>query len=622
MRMERLMAMLAGGWMTALGGVALAADLTAGWGGLALPLRPAWATVAICGLPLLWLAVRRLVCNRGILRISSALLISIAMGAAVAIGDLFAAGEVAFIMALGALLEERTVNRAKRGLRRLIDLAPSSARRLTPAGEEILPAAEIRPGDRLLIRPGERVPTDARIVSGETSVDQSLLTGESLPVDRGPGDELFCGTLNRFGAVEAIATHVGEDDSLRRLVRLMREAESRQAPTQRLADRWAAWLVPAALLIALAALIGTGDLTVAVTVLVVFCPCALVLATPTAIMAAVGQAARRGVIVKSGAALERMDHVDVVAFDKTGTLSQGRLTVTDLLPAPGQTPEGLLTLCAAAERLSEHPLGRAVAAHAQTLGLTPPTAEDFAMTLGRGVRATLQGREIRCGTEAFLAQGGAFPPPEAQSALAALRTQGKAAILVSLGGDYMGAVALADAPRPHAADALARLRALGVYTLLLTGDTPAAADWLARQTGLGDVRAGLLPEDKVRALEDLRAQGHVPCMVGDGVNDAPALRTAAVGVAMGGVGSAITVEAADIALVGDDLRALPYLRRLAQATLATIRLGITLSMAINAIAILLSLLRLLTPTTGALVHNAGSCLVILIAAALYDREFD
>ena len=297
---------LAGWPMTLVGGVFLMASLAAPWLGIQLPVDPAWITVIVSGLPLLYLALWRVVHNTGISKISSALLISIAMFAAVAIGDLFAAGEVAFIMAIGALLEDATTNRAKKGLKKLISLAPVQGRRLVDGREEMIPAAQIRPGDLLRILPGEAIPVDGVIQKGETTVDQSIMTGESLPVDKGQGDAVFCGTINRFGAIDITATKVGEDSSLQKLIRMVQDAEQKQAPMQRIADQCASWLVPVALLIAVLAYVFTGNIVTAVTILVVFCPCALVLATPTAIMAAIGQATKHGVIIKSGEALEKM----------------------------------------------------------------------------------------------------------------------------------------------------------------------------------------------------------------------------------------------------------------------------------------------------------------------------
>ena len=588
-----------------------------------LPFDPAWVTVVISGIPLLYLAIWRIYHNPGISKISSALLISIAMFAAIAIGDLFAAGEVAFIMAIGAILEEATTNRAKKGLKNLISLAPAKGRRLKDGTEEIIPAKEIRPGDVLRILPGETIPVDGRILSGETSVDQSIMTGESLPVDKGVGEDVFCGTLNRFGSIDISATKVGEDSSLQRLIRMVQDAENKQAPMQRLADRVASWLVPAALLIAVAAYIGTGNLVTAVTVLVVFCPCALVLATPTAIMAAIGQATRHGVIIKSGEALEKMGRVDTVAFDKTGTLTYGRLAVSDILPLDGSVDEtALLSLAASAEARSEHPLGKAIVACAKAAGAPIHPSGAFKMDAGKGIRAEVQGRRMLCGSEKFLKENGVSTDSTALSALERLREEGKASILVACEGRCIGVVALSDVLRPEAKEMVSRLAAMQTRTVLLTGDHEKAARYFAGQVGICDVRAELLPEEKVLSIEKLQRENHRVCMIGDGVNDAPALKTADVSVAMGSMGSDIAIDAADIALMSDDLSKIPYLKRLSNATVATIKASIALSMTINLAAIVLSLLEVLNPTTGALVHNAGSCFVVLIAALLYDRKFE
>ena len=628
--LKKVMDILAGAPMTIVAGAFLVLDLIPHIAGefgaeveTVLPFDPAWVTVAVSGIPLLYLAVGRIIHNPGISKISSALLISIAMFAAIAIGDLFAAGEVAFIMAIGALLEEATVNRAKKGLHKLICLAPVQGRRIENGREEQVPAEEIRRGDILRILPGETVPVDGRIISGETSVDQSVMTGESLPVDKGVGDEVFCGTLNCFGTVDILATEVGEDSSLQKLIRLVQEAEGKQAPMQRIADRWASWLVPVALVIALGAYVFTGKIVTAVTVLVVFCPCALVLATPTAIMAAIGQATKRGVIIKSGEALEKMGKVHAVAFDKTGTLTQGRLTVSDILPFDGKlTAEALLALAASAESKSEHPLGRAVVAWARENGIPLAEPEGFYMAAGKGVAAQVSGRALLCGNEKLLTEKGVVISGAERTALERLRAQGKASILVAEGVRCIGVIALSDTLRPEAKSVISRLTAMGTQTILLTGDSRGAADSFARQVGITDVRAQLLPEDKVACIETLRQEDGGVCMVGDGVNDAPALKAADVSIAMGDMGSDIAVEAADIALMSDDITRIPYVKRLANATVRTIKASIAMSMTINFAAIVLSLMGVLTPTTGALVHNAGSCLVVLFAALLYDRKLE
>lgn len=609
--------------MTIVGGVLLVFSFVLPRVGVNLPVDPAWGTVVISGIPLLYLAVWRIIYNPGISKISSALLITIAMFAAIAIGDLFAAGEVAFIMAIGALLEDATTNRAKKGLKKLISLAPTQGRRIRDGKEEMIPAEKIVKGNLLRILPGETVPVDGVIVNGETSVDQSIMTGESLPVDKIVGDAVFCGTINRFGAIDIRATKVGEDSSLQKLIRMVQEAEDKKAPMARIADRVASWLVPVAMLVAVIAGIATQDIVRAVTVLVVFCPCALVLATPTAIMAAIGQATKHGVIIKSGEALEKMGKVDTIAFDKTGTLTYGKLEVSDVLSfAPDLDEEKLLYLVASAEAKSEHPLGKAIVAYAKKRDLPLSESAAFQMTSGKGISAGVDGYQLLCGNEKYLHECGVSVTANAAATLEKLRLQGKVSILVAVNSQCLGVIALSDVLRPEAAAMVQKLTAMQTNTVLLTGDNQKTADYFAAQVGIHEVYADLLPEDKVGNIAALQQRGRNVCMIGDGVNDAPALKTASVGVAMGSMGSDIAVEAADIALMSDDISKIPYLKRLSNATVKTIKLSITLSMCINFLAVTLSVLGLLNPTTGALVHNAGSCFVVLIAALLYDRKFE
>ena len=391
----------------------------------------------------------------------------------------------------------------------------------------------------------------------------------------------------------------------------------------RIADRVASWLVPVAMLVAVIAGIATQDIVRAVTVLVVFCPCALVLATPTAIMAAIGQATKHGVIVKSGEALEKMGKVDTIAFDKTGTLTYGKLEVSDVLSfAPDLDEEKLLYLAASAEAKSEHPLGKAIVAYAKKLDLPLSESAAFQMTSGKGISAEVDGYQLLCGNEKYLHECGVSMTANAASTLEKLRLQGKASILVAVNGQCVGVIALSDVLRPEAAAMVQKLTAMQTNTVLLTGDNQKTADYFAAQVGIREVYADLLPEDKVGNIAALQQRDRNVCMIGDGVNDAPALKTASVGVAMGSMGSDIAVEAADIALMSDDISKIPYLKRLSNATVKTIKLSITLSMCINFLAVTLSVLGLLNPTSGALVHNAGSCFVVLIAALLYDRKFE
>lgn len=591
--------------------------------GITLPVDPAWVTVILSGLPLVIGAVSKTIHNKGVRRISSAHLITMAMIASIAIGDLFAAGEVAFIMAIGELLEDMTTDRAKKGLKKLIALAPTQARKIVDGKEEMVNAEEIQVGDILRILPGEIIPVDGVIVAGETSVDQSIMTGESLPVDKTVGEEVYCGTINRFGSIDIRGTKVGEDSSLQKLIRMVQEAEDKKAPMERTMDVAAGWMVPAALAIAVVTGLVTQNIERAVTVLVVFCPCALVLATPTAIMAAIGQATKHGVVIKSGEALEKMGKVDTIAFDKTGTLTYGKLEVSDMMPfAEGLTEEQLLAKAASAEAKSEHPLGEAIVACAKGRGLSLSQCEKFHMAAGQGITAEISGRTLLCGNEKYLEQSGISISREARQAIQTLRMQGKGTVLVAEEGACIGVIGLSDVLRPEAKKMVEKLSQIGTDAVLLTGDNRLTAEHFAKQVGISGIRAELLPEQKVENVAEMQRNGKTVCMIGDGVNDAPALKTADVGVAMGNMGSDIAVEAADIALMSDDLSRIPYLKRLSNATVKTIKASITLSMVINVIAVALSVAGVLTPTSGALVHNIGSVFVVMIAALLYDRKFE
>lgn len=404
---------------------------------------------------------------------------------------------------------------------------------------------------------------------------------------------------------------------------MVQEAENKKAPMARIADKAASWLVPVALLIAIVAGIVTKDIVRAVTVLVVFCPCALVLATPTAIMAAIGQATKHGVIIKSGEALEKMGKVNTIAFDKTGTLTYGRLEVCDIISFdPKISEDTLLSLAASAEAKSEHPLGKAIVAYAKNCNITVLESDCFKMTAGKGIYAEVDGKKLLCGNENYLLNYGVEINVIVRSMLEELRAQGKASVLVADDSACIGVLAMSDVLRPEAKNMVERLHSMNTNIVLLTGDNQKTADYFARQVGIRQIRAQLLPEEKVSNIAAIQNEGKAVCMIGDGVNDAPALKTANVGVAMGGLGSDIAVDAADIVLMGDDISKLPYLKRLSNATVKTIKFSICLSMCINLLAVLLSVMGVLNPTTGALVHNAGSCFVVLIAALLYDRKLD
>ncbi len=620
---KRINDFLAGLPMTAAGGVFLVISFLLSKTDIHFLFNPAWITIIICGLPLLYLAIRRIIHNRGISKISSALLICMAMLAAIATGDLFAAGEVVFIMEIGAILEDMTTNRARKGLEKLIGLSPVKGRRITGDKEELIAADKIMTNDILRILPGEAIPADGIIINGETSVDQSIMTGESLPADKNAGDEIFCGTINLYGSIDIKVSRAGEDSSLQKLIRMVQDAENKQAPMQRIADKCASWLVPAALLIAVIAGLVTRDIVRAVTVLVVFCPCALVLATPTAVMAAIGQAAKHGVIIKSGEALEKMGKVNTIAFDKTGTLTYGNLTVSDIIPLDEAiSRDDLLSLSASAEARSGHPSGKAITAYAKEKNIPVKAAASFQMQNKKGVCANVSGIKLYCGNEKYLLQNGIAIPEKVLNELEKLRIQGKASVIAADSSHCIGILALSDVLRPEAKEIISRLADMNTGTILLTGDNQMTADYFAAQAGITKIKADLLPEEKVKYINEMQNNGNQVCMIGDGVNDAPALKAADVGAAMGSMGSDIAVETADIVLMSDDISKIPYLKRLANATASTIKLSITLSMCINFIAVTCSVFGILNPTTGALVHNAGSCFVVLIAALLYDRKFE
>ena len=596
--------------LLAISGVALVVSI---FDLLPLPFDAAWVAIVLCGIPIVLEALIGLITA---FDIKADVLVSLALIAAVLIGEDFAAGEVAFIMQLGALLEDVTVARARAGIEKLVHLTPQTARLLLPDGENIVPAEQVRVGDRLRVLPGESIPVDGVITSGQTSINQAVMTGESLPVDKTVGDEVSSGTVNQYGAFEMRATKVGEDSSIQRMIRLVQSADAGKARIVGLADRWATWIVVIALTAAALTWLITGEIIRAVTILVVFCPCALVLATPTAIMAAIGNATRHGFLVREGDALERLAAVRRIAFDKTGTLTYGTPRVVAVASTlAGLDRAGLYALAAGAEQLSEHPLGKAVVAgyREENSGEIAP-AESFEMLPGRGVSAVVDGRRVLAGNPQLLADHGVAVSPDAERQR--LLEEGATMIYVAVDGVFAGYLALSDTLRAESAATIAALEAAGVRPVLLTGDHESAAGAIAARLGIREVRAGCLPEDKLEEIGRWQRDGVHVCMIGDGVNDAPALKKADVGIAMGGVGSDIAVEAADIALVDDEVKELPHLMALSRRMMTTIRMNLTFSMGLNFLAIFLAMAGTLNPVVGALVHNAGSVAVILNSALL------
>lgn len=575
----------------------------------ALPFDPSWVAIVLCGLPILKEAAEGLFTR---FDIKADVLVSMALIASVVIGETFAAGEIAWIMTIGSLLEELTVEKARAGVAELAKLSPEKARVIRDGVETAVPAGDVLTGDLVRVLPGEKIPADGILLEGATAIDESVMTGEPMPVDKKPGDELLSGTINRFGAFVMRATDVGEKSAVNRLIELVKSADAGRAKIVRLADRWATWIVVGALVSAAGTWFVTGEVVRAVTILVVFCPCALVLATPTAVMAAIGNATRRGFLVRAGDALERLSYVTKVAFDKTGTLTEGRPSVARVAALAPRTDEDLLRLAGALERLSEHPLGKAIAAHAEkTLGPTGlPSADDFRMIPGVGVTGTVDGHRIEIGRNA----------PQDDEALRSLEAQieeaGETVSFVVVDGKLAGILSLEDKLRPFSKRVVSELKSLRVVPVLLTGDREAAARHAAGEVGILSVLSQCRPETKLAYMEREANAGTQVLMVGDGVNDAPALKRAAVGVAMGGVGSGIALEAADIVAVGDRIDGLPDLIALSRRMMRVIRINLTLAMTINFIAIILAMGGWMGPVVGALVHNAGSVAVIIHSASL------
>lgn len=576
------------------------------------PFDLAWFAVILCGFPIILEAIIGLVTA---FDIKADVLVSLALIASICIGETFAAGEVAFIMQLGALLEELTVAKARAGIEKLVHLTPQTARVLQMDKEVIVPAERVRIGDRIRVLPGETIPVDGIIVSGQTSINQAVMTGESLPVDKAVGDEVSSGTVNQFGTFEMEATRVGEDSSIQRMIKLVQSADAGKAKIVGIADRWATWIVVSALSAAVITWLVTGQIIRAVTILVVFCPCALVLATPTAIMAAIGNATKHGFLVRQGDALERLANTKIIAFDKTGTLTYGTPRVIAVQSVANVlTTKELYQMVASAERFSEHPFGKAVVQCFKKEKTDFTEVDNFQIIPGRGVYAEIEGKRVLAGNPELLTAHH-VEIPVLEDTKDYIR-QGCTIIYVSVNNTFAGFLALSDTVRKESEHMIDELLKLGICPVLLTGDHENAANTIASLLHIEDVKANCMPENKLAYIEKYQKNGMPVCMIGDGINDAPALKKADVGIAMGGVGSDIAVDAADIALVDDEVKELPHLVALSKHMMVTIKLNMTFSMTLNFIAITLAILGILNPVVGALVHNAGSIFVIINSAFL------
>ncbi|MCD7813062.1 MAG: cation-translocating P-type ATPase [Lachnospiraceae bacterium] len=595
-----------------ISGVSLIFSLT-GWN--PFPFDLAWISIILCGIPIILEAIIGLVTA---FDIKADMLVSIALIASVCIGEDFAAGEVAFIMQLGGLLEDLTVAKARAGIEKLVHLTPQTARIIADGTEKIVPAEEVPVNALLRVLPGETVPVDGVIISGQTSVNQAVMTGESLPVDKTVGDKVSSGTVNQFGAFEMRATKVGEDSSIQRMIRLVQSADAGKAKIVGVADRWATWIVVIALSAAALTWLISGEIIRAVTILVVFCPCALVLATPTAIMAAIGNATKHGFLVREGDALERLASVTKITFDKTGTLTYGTPQVTTVASIVDEIADTeLYRLCASAEQLSEHPLGKAIVrSYKQDSDVELLFCEKFQMLPGRGVCAEVIGQKILAGNLEMLTENKIDVPEAVLAQTNQYLSQGCTVTYLAVSELLSGYIVLSDTVREESVGMVDALKDLNVEPVLLTGDNERAAFAIAGQLHIEEVHADCLPEDKLKQIDAYQKKDEAVCMIGDGVNDAPALKKANVGIAMGGVGSDIAVDAADIALVDDEIKELPHLIALSKRMMMTIKLNMTFSMTLNFVAIILAIIGTLNPVVGALVHNTGSVLVIINSSML------
>lgn len=582
-------------------------------------INPAWAAVCLCGIPIAKEALSELFLHR---HVTADLLVTIALAASLILNEITAAGEIACIMQLGALLENMTVSHARSGMERLVQMKPSAARIVVKGQENIISADDVSAGDVLRVCPGETIPADGRIIKGHTSVDQALLTGESLPVDKGPCDEVASGTINQFGSFSMTVTKAGKDSSLQKMIRLLQSADAGKARIVQTADRWAAWIVPAALFLACFTWGMTGDILRAVTILVVFCPCALVLATPTAMMAGIGNASRHGILIKEGDALERLSQIRRITFDKTGTLTYGKPQTVNITNFTAHmTDAELFSLAASAELHSEHPLGKSLLARYQSLfHHLPCPPEQFTMFPGLGVTAEVRHHTIVNGNQKLMKKMGISISDAIQNSAEQWISTGCTVMYISIDHAAAGFFAFRDTLRSDMDDMIRQIKAFHICPILLTGDHHEAASYTAQQAGISEYQSECLPEDKLKVIDCYEKACQPVCMIGDGINDAPALKRAHVGIAMGGAGSDLSAGAADMVLIRDDIAGLPHLISLSRKVMSTIRYNLTFSMGLNVFASALAMYGLLDPIWGALVHNTGSVMVILNSARLFHWQ--
>ncbi len=575
----------------------------------------AWMAILLCGVPIVVGAVKAVITEHDI---KADVLVSMALIGCLIAKEFFAAGEVAFIMEIGSALEDFTSEQARRGIEKLVHMIPKTAFVRRENKEIEILTEEVRIGDIILVHVGETIPVDGVIVKGSTALDQSAMTGESIPVDKGPGDQVISGVINKQSVIEIRATSEEKDSALQRMIKLAKEADENKAPIVGLADKWATWLV----ICAFAASVLTGvvngflysDLGIAferaVTVLVVVCPCAFILATPTAVMAGIGNGTRNGLIIKSGEALQKFATIDSICFDKTGTLTMGRPEIKHVVSVAGYSEEDVLRFAAFAEKHSEHPLGKVIVNECLERGMEIPDASEEEVIIGKGIKAVCDGAMILVGTKVLLESHEI--EPDASISVSDAST----GIWVAVNGVCIGLIELADTIRDDAGKTLAKLSKQGMETVLLTGDNKAAGESIGRQLGISTIKSELLPQEKQSYLLARQKEGKKVCMIGDGINDAIALNTADAAIAMGGIGSDIAIELSDVVLVKDDLSRVPYVIDLSKQVMKKIKVNIILSLCINLISVILAATGTVNSVVGALLHNFGSVFVVINSITL------
>ena len=599
--------------------------------------NPAWIVVFVCGWPLAFGGFKNLF-KYG--KVRTSLLITVAMLACIALeilcwlgitdgtshhghNNLFSAGEVALIMWLGELLEDVTLKRSRKNLESLVKLTPTTAR--IKIGDQFIEMETqyVAIGDVVLVKPNETITVDGVVTSGITSVSQSAITGESVPVDKKVGDTVFAGTLNGNGAIEIEVTKLAQDSTLSKMISLVKQAENNKANIERTADKWAKVIVPSAIILSILVFFAVTflfkedwhvALTRAITILVVFCPCSLALATPTAIVAGMGNASAKGILIKSGSALESVAKSNVVIFDKTGTLSQNKLKVKKYFNN-GITDEEFFLLCGSAESQSEHPLAKAIVEFcAQKTTLQTP--KQTTSMVGVGVVSKINNREV------IVAKPDYFNslPEEVKSFVVDVMFEGLTVVCVAVDGAVMGAMGLSDVVNYGAKDAVDIIHKQNIETVMLTGDNEFVSTAVAKEVGINKFYYNLLPEQKLKKVSEYKQNGKTVCMVGDGVNDAPALASADIGIAMGAMGSDVAMEVADIVLLNDNIKNVGGIIRLGKRVLKTISANIIIGMSVNIVSVVLSLLGVLNPVLGALVHNVSSFLVVGNSAFLIGAK--